>query len=187
MVSMRGVMPTVGQELMPPMDTGGVKISIVTDPNLPIEASRRIVEKVNTILEENGPLLRLSSANGSEPGVLSIGSGSGIDNIAITATYVNRYEREETIWEIEHRLRPLLAEIDNIKSLEVVDYGATAMASIRASVDVTLFSPSFVDLERAGDLVEQALYKTKGLVSVARSWHNDKTVYNLEIDPYNLV
>ncbi|OEU50011.1 MAG: hypothetical protein BA866_07705, partial [Desulfobulbaceae bacterium S5133MH15] len=181
-ISVRGVMPTVGQELMPPMDTGGVRVNIVTDPNLPIEASQRIIGEVNTILTENGPLLRLSSAIGSEPGVLSIGSGSGTDHIAITATYVNRYEREETIWEIEHRLRPLLARIDNIKSLEVVDFGATAMASIRASVDVTLSSPSFADLETAGDLVEKALYKTKGLVSVARTWHNDKTIYNLEID-----
>jgi len=181
-ISVRGVMPTIGQELMPPMDTGGVRINIVTDPNLPIETSQRIIEEVDVILKESGPLLRLSSAIGSEPGVLSIGSGSGTDHIAITATYVNRYEREDTIWEIEHRLRPLLAEIDNIKSLEVVDYGATAMASIRASVDVTLSSPSFTDLEEAGDLVEQALYQTKGLVSVARTWHNDKSVYNLEID-----
>ncbi len=181
-VSVRGVMPTVGQELMPPMDTGGVKVTIVTDPNLPIEASRRVVEQANRILAENGPLLRLSSAIGSEAGVLSIGSGSGIDNIVITATYVNRYERDESIWEIEHRLRPRLAAIDNIKSLDVVDYGATAMASIRANVDVTLSSPSFIDLEKAGDLVEQALYKTKGLVSVSRTWYNDKSVYNLEID-----
>jgi multidrug efflux pump subunit AcrB len=181
-VSVRGVMPTVGQELMPPMDTGGVKISIVTDPNLPIEASQRIVKEVNSILAENGPLLRLSSAIGSEPGVLSIGSGSGTDNIAITATYVNRYEREESIWDIQHRLRPLLAQIDNIKSLDVVDYGATALASIRASLDVTLSSPNFADLEEAGDLVARALYNTKGLISVSRTWHNDKTVYNLSID-----
>jgi multidrug efflux pump subunit AcrB len=181
-ISVRGVMPTVGQELMPPMDTGGVKVNIVTDPNLPMEASQRIVEEVNTILAENGPLLRLSSAIGSEPGVLSIGSGGGTDHIAITATYVNRYERDESIWEIEHRLRPILARIGNIKSLEVVDFGATALSSIRASIDVTLSSPSFADLETAGDLVEKALYKTRGLVSVARTWDNDKTVYNLEID-----
>ncbi len=181
-VSVRGVMPTVGQELMPPMDTGGVKINIVTDPNLPIEASQRIVTEVNRILAENGPLLRLSSAIGSEPGVLSIGSGSGTDTIAITATYVNRYERKESIWEIQHRLRPLLAKIDNIKSLDVVDFGATAMASIRASLDVTLSSPSFADLEKAGDLVEKALYKTQGIVSVSRTWHDDKRVYTLKID-----
>ncbi|MDO8946534.1 MAG: efflux RND transporter permease subunit [Desulfocapsaceae bacterium] len=182
-VSLRGVMPTVGQELMPAMDTGGIKVNIVTDPNLPIEASQRIVREANTLLADNGPLLRLSSAIGSEPGVLSIGSGSGTDRIAITATYVNRYERDESIWEIEKRLRPLLARIDHVKRLEVVDFGATALASIRASVDVTLSSVNFDDLEKAGDLVEKALYKTRGIVSVGRSWDKDKSVYNLEIDP----
>jgi len=181
-VSIRLVMPTVGQELMPPMDTGGIKVNIVTDPNLPIEKSEFIVKQVDKILAENGNLLRLSSAIGSEPGVLSIGSGSGIDHISITATYINRYEREKTIWEIEQCLRPLLSQIDNIKSLDVVDYGATALPSIRANIDVMLSSPVFTDLEKAGNMVEKAMYKTPGIVSVVRAWQIDKTVYNLEID-----
>ncbi len=181
-VSVRGVMPVVGRELMPPMDTGGVQIRITTDPNLPVEASRKIVEEVNRIVTANGTLDRLSAAIGSEPGVLSIGSGSGTDHIAITATYVNRYERDESIWEIEHRLRTQLAEIENVKRLEVVDYGATALSSIRANIDVMLSSADFQDLVRAGDLVEKALYATRGLVSVSRTWDNDKTVYNLEIN-----
>ena len=181
-VSMRVVMPTVGRELMPPMDTGGVKINITTDPNLPIEASQKIIAQVNKIVAENGQLDRLSSSIGSEPGVLSIGSGSGIDHISVTATYVNRYERTESIWEIEHRLRKQLAGIENIKHLDVVDYGAIALASIRANIDIKLSSPDFSDLVQAGDLVEQALYKTGGVVSVSRTWDMDKTVYNLNID-----
>ncbi len=180
--SVRLVMPVVGRELMPPMDTGGVKISITTDPNLPIEASQKIIAEVNRIVAENGKLDRLSSSIGSEAGVLSIGSGSGIDHIAVTATYVNRYERSETIWDIEHRLRKQLAEIENIKHLDVVDYGATALASIRANIDIKLSSPNFADLTKAGDLVEKALYKTGGVVSVSRTWDMDKTVYNLNID-----
>jgi len=32
-MSVKVVMPVVGRELMPPMDTGGVRISITTDPN----------------------------------------------------------------------------------------------------------------------------------------------------------
>ncbi len=181
-VSMKGVMPTVGRELMPPMDTGGVKISITTDPNLPIDASRMIVEQANRIIAENGTLDYLSSAIGSEAGVLSIGSGSGTDHIEITATYVNRYEREDSVWDIEHRLRPLLAEIENIKRLDVVDYGATALSSIRANIDVMLTGPDFDDLIHAGDMVERALYKTQGVVSVSRTWDIDKTVYDLDID-----
>ena len=181
-VSVRGVLPTVGRELMPPMDTGGVLIRITTDPNLPIEASRQIVRRANAIITDSGTLEYLSAAIGSEAGVLSIGSGSGSDHIAITATYVNRYERQESIWDIEQRLRASLAEIENIKRLDVVDYGATALASIRANIDVMLSSPDFDDLVRAADLVEQALYKTRGVVSVSRTWDIDKTVFNLDFN-----
>ena len=181
-VSIRVVMPTVGQELMPPMDTGGIKINIVTDPNLPIEKSEFIVKQVDKILGENGNLLHLSSAIGSEPGLLSIGSGSGADHISIIATYINRYERKESIWEIARKLRPLIGKIDNIKSLDLVDYGATALSSIRANIDVMLSGPVFTDLEKGGNMVEKAMYKTQGIVSVARTWYIDKTVYNLEID-----
>jgi len=182
-ISMRMVMPLVGQELMPPMDTGGIKVNMVADPNLPIEKSMAMVKAADRILGENGRLLRLSSAIGSEPGVLSIGSGSGIDHIAITATYVDRYKRKASVWEMERRLRPLMARIENLKRLEVVDYGATALSSIRANIDVMLSSPSFKDLETAGNRVEKALYKTPGLASVSRTWSNDKTVYNLDINP----
>ena len=180
--SAKMVMPVVGQELMPPMDTGAIKVNISTDPNLPIEASQHIVEQVNTILKENGPILYISSQIGSEPGIMSIGSGSGIDRIKIVATYINRLEREDSIYEINQRLRPLIAEIENIKSLEVVDTGSTVLSSIRAALDVTLYSSDIAELEKAGDLVEEALYKTQGLTSVERTWHTDKTVYNLNID-----
>ena len=185
-ISVRGVMPTVGQELMPPMDTGGTKISIVTDANLPIEETQKILEKANKIIASAGKLDYLSSSIGSEAGVLSIGSGSGIDHISITATYVNRYERKDSIWDIERKLRKELSQIPHIKTLDVVDYGATALASLRANIDVTLYSKSFEDLIVAGDKVADAMNKTKGVVSVSKTWHNDKIVYNLDIDQQKL-
>jgi len=180
--SVKGVMPTVGQELMPPMDTGGVKISITVDPNLPLSASEEVVKEADKIIAKHGELLYLSSAIGSEAGVLSIGSGSGIDHIAITATYVDRYHRKESVWDIEHKLRAELSQIKNVYSIDVVDYGATALASIRANIDVTLSSPSFTDLEKAGYMIEDAMRKTQGLVSVSKTWDKNKRVYDLEID-----
>jgi multidrug efflux pump subunit AcrB len=180
--SVKGVMPTVGQELMPPMDTGGVKISITVDPNLPIEASKQIVKEADAIIAKYGELLRLSSAIGSEAGVMSIGSGSGIDHITITATYVDRYHRKDSVWEIEHKLRQELSKIKNIYSLDVVDYGATALASIRANIDVTLSGADFKDLEKAGMMIEKAMRNTQGLVSVSKTWDNNKKMYDLEID-----
>ena len=181
-ISARGVMPTVGRELMPPMDTGGVKIDLVVDANLPIETSLKITEKVLKIVDDSGDLERLSTAIGSEPGVLSVGSGAGIDHIVMTATYVDRYSRSESIWEIEHRLRREIAKIEDVKRFDVVDYGATALSSIRANIDVMLSSPHFEDLVAAGDMVEATLSQTRGIVSVGRTWDYDKRVYDLEID-----
>jgi len=181
-VSVKGVMPTVGQELMPPMDTGGTKISITVDPNLPIEASQKVVQEANKIIKAQGKLLYLSSAIGSEAGVMSIGSGSGIDHIAITATYVDRYHRKKSIWQIERKLREELSKIQNVYSVDVVDYGATALASIRANLDVTLYSADLNKLQVAGDLVEKAMKKTGGIVSVSKTWANNKKVFEIVVD-----
>jgi len=92
--SVKLVMPVVGQELMPPMDTGGVNINITTDANLPIEKSEALMKKVNTIIKAQGKLLRISGSIGSEAGVLSIGSGSGIDHLKIVADLCGQIQKK---------------------------------------------------------------------------------------------
>ncbi len=180
--SVKLVMPTVGQELMPPMDTGGVNINITTASNLPIEKSEAIMEAVNEIIKKEGELLRISGSIGSEAGILSIGSGSSSDHLKIVATYVDRYKREEDIWQISKALREKIATIPNVKYLDVTPYGATALASIRATVDAKLSASNIDLLQEAGAKVEDALSKTKGVVSTSTTWDNDKVVYNLDID-----
>ncbi len=180
--SVKLVMPVVGQELMPPMDTGGVNIQITTDSNLPIQKSEEIMKKVNKIINAQGKLLRISGSIGSEAGVLSIGSGSGIDHISIVATYVDRYKRKKTIWQIAKALRDDIGKIPHVKYLDVSPYGSTALASIRASVDAKLSSSDITLLQDAGKKVRKALDKTKGIVSTDVTWDMDKVVYNLKID-----
>ena len=180
--SVKLVMPVVGQELMPPMDTGGVNINITTQANLPIEKSEEIMEAVNKIIKDQGKLLRISGSIGSEAGVMSIGSGSGIDHLSIVATYVDRYKRKKDIWEIARDLREAIVQIPNVKYLDVTPYGATALASIRANVDAKLSSSDIYQLQEAGRAVEEALSKTKGVVSTSTTWDMDKVVYNLEVN-----
>ncbi len=180
--SVKVVMPVVGQELMPPMDTGGVNIKITTDANLPIEKSEAIMKEVNRLIRKQGEILRISGSIGSEAGVLSIGSGSGTDHIFIVATYVDRYKREEDIWQISAALRKEIAKTPHVKDLDIAPYGATALASIRASVDAKLSSEDLNVLQIAGHKVEEALQKTQGVVSTSTTWDMDKMVYNLRID-----
>jgi len=180
--SLKLVMPAVGQELMPPMDTGGVNINITTDTNLPIEKTQEVMKRVNEVIKKQEKLLRVSGSIGSEPGVLSIGSGSGIDHITIVATYVDRYKRKKDIWQISRDLRREIAKIPNIKYLDVAPYGSTAMASIRANVDTKLSSDSLDKLQEAAIKVKSALDKTGGVVSTLISWDMDKKVYNIHIN-----
>ena len=180
--SVKIVMPVVGQELMPPMDTGGVNIKITTDANLPIHKSEEIMKKLNILIQKEGEVLRISGSIGSEAGVLSIGSGSGTDHLSILATYVNRYEREKDIWQISTALRKEIAKIPHVKYLDVSPYGATALASIRANVNAKLSGSDLSALQKAGVDVEKALQKTQGVVSTSSTWDMDKVVYNLNID-----
>jgi multidrug efflux pump subunit AcrB len=180
--SLKFVMPVVGQELTPPMDTGAVNIKITTQSNLPLEKSKYVMQEVNKILKSKGQLLRVSGSIGSEAGVMSIGSGSGIDHLNIVATYVDRYHRDKDIWQISKKIREELVNIAYIKEFDVTPYGAIAMASIKGNVDAKLSSNDINKLQLAGDMVQKALLNTKGVVSVLRSWDKEKSVYNLDID-----
>ncbi|NPA59846.1 MAG: efflux RND transporter permease subunit, partial [Epsilonproteobacteria bacterium] len=75
-----------------------------------------------------------------------------------------------------------LSKIKNVYSVDVVDYGATALASLRANIDVTLSGSNFKDLEIAGDMIEKAMKKTQGVVSVSKTWQSNKKVYELDVD-----
>ncbi|MFK5882500.1 MAG: efflux RND transporter permease subunit [Sulfurospirillum sp.] len=180
--SVKIVIPVVGQELMPPMDTGGVNIKITTDANLPIQKSEALMKKVNDIIKKQGKLLRISGSIGSEAGVLSIGSGAGIDHLSIVATYIDRHHRKKSIWQISKALRAQISRLKNVKQLEVTPYGSTALASIRATVDAKLSSSNIDLLQDVGAKVKKALENTKGVISTATTWDTDKVVYNLKID-----
>ena len=181
-VAIKLVMPVVGLELTPPMDTGAVNIQITTEPNLPLSESEKVMERLNTILKKQGKLIRVSGSIGSEAGVMSIGSGSGIDHLKVVATYVDRHHRTEDIWHIAGKIRTALAKLPHIKYFDVTPYGAIAIASIKGNVDAQLSSPDLTRLQAEGAKVKKALGQTKGIVTVLSSWDMDKTVYDLTID-----
>ncbi len=185
-VSIKVVMPLAGQELMPAMDTGAIKIKITTDSNLAINQSQKILKNVEEILKKSGNLQTTSSSIGSEAGVLSIGSGGGVNEILIIANYINRFEREEDIWSIQRKLREKISAIPNIKRLEVSDSGATAMASIKANLTVTLYGENLNELYQKALEYEAAMKKTKGVVNVSKSWDMDTISYQLDINPQKM-
>ena len=95
---------------------------------------------------------------------------------------MDRFSRKQNIWQLEDTIRNKLSNLEGIKRLDVFDFGATPLSSVKASVDVRLKSPMVDGLADKADLVRQAIKDVKGLTSVSTSWDKDFSEFVLDID-----
>ncbi len=134
-LTMKSVIPVTGRDLMPPMDTGIVIVRAEADSNTSLEKSERLLTEMERALYSIPGVIRVSSTIGSEPGVLSFGSGKTPNQIEMKIQFIDRFHRKETIWEIERELQEKLSQIPGLKYVNVMDFGATPLSSIKATVD----------------------------------------------------
>ena len=181
-LTMKNVMPLLGRDLMPPMDTGLVIVRAEADPNSSLEKVEEILSKMEKAIYSMPQVLRVSSTIGSEPGVLSFGSGKLPQQIEMKIQFIDRFHRKETIWQIEEKLREKLSQIPGLKYVNVMDFGATPLSSIKATIDEMIYGKDPEILNKIGEKLLSLMYKVKGLTSVSRSWYMDKKEYILQID-----
>ncbi len=180
--SLKNVMPTIGKDAMPPMDTGIIKAQIVFSANESVDSAEKKLKPFLQWLDKQKWLVRSSIAFGTEPGILSLGSGNLPTEATITINAVNRFEREKSIWELENSIRDRLSNLEGIKRNDVFDFGATALSSIKATVDTRISSPVIKGLPEKSKEVAKAMQTVKGLTSVSTSWDKDFSEYVIDID-----
>jgi len=181
-VSMKSVMPTIGRDAMPPMDTGIIKAQVAFSSNETVNSAEKKIEPLLEWLHNQPWAVRSSVAFGSEPGVLSLGSGNLPAEATITINCVDRFNRKQSIWTLEDTIRNRIANLEGVKRDDVFDFGATAVSSIKASVDVRLKSPVVDGLSEKAHAVANAVKTVKGLTSVSTSWDKDFSEIVLDID-----
>jgi multidrug efflux pump subunit AcrB len=180
-------MPLVGRDLMPPMDTGIIKVAFETDANTSLTETEATLAKMEEIIRSRPEVTSVSSVIGSEPAVISFGAGRLAQQGAITIHMVDRFRRKATIWDIENALRDQFHELPGLKSVDVFDFGATPLSSIRAPVDVMISGPETDTLDRLGQDVEQRLREhLRGATSISRSWSLDNEEVTFTADPEKL-
>ncbi|MFO7861196.1 MAG: efflux RND transporter permease subunit [Desulfosalsimonas sp.] len=167
-------MPLAGRDLMPPMDTGILKVSFETWPNMSMDRTRQVVKQMEQVITGTPGYVRMSTAVGAEPSVISFGSDQTPQEGLMTVHFKNRFERPETLWEIEADLRQAFAQIPGLKTVHVFDYGATPLSAIAAPVDVRISGPDPQILDQLADKVKQRLGQVKGLKSISRTWDFSK-------------
>lgn len=180
--SIKVVIPTLGGDLMPPMDTGIIKVHLRFSSNETTESVQERITDFFTWLHSKKEVVMSSVAVGSEPGVLSIGSGSLPTEVTMTINCVDRFSRSLSLWEIEAQIREKLSKYKNVIDVDVYDFGATAMSSIKAPLDVRLYSQDYIYLSEDAKKVSDKLMSVKGLNSVSRSWNNDFMEVSVDID-----
>ncbi len=180
-------MGLVGRDLMPPMDTGIIKIAFETDANSSLQATEAALGRMEAIIRDRSDVTSVSSVIGSEPAVISFGAGRLAQQGLLTVHLLDRFHRDETIWEVEDSLRAQFRQIPGLESVDVFDFGATPLSSIRSPVDVMISGPDLAVLDRIGNEVEQRLRDgVRGATSVSRSWTMDSQEIGFQADPEKL-
>jgi len=180
-------MPLAGRDLMPPMDTGIVKVTFEADAGSSLRATEDILDRMEAIIEKSPGVESSIAMIGSEADVISFGSGRTPRQGAITVNFVDRFHRKETIWQIEDDLRRQFDEIAGVRHVDVYDYGATPLSTIKAPVDVMISGPDLGTLSSiAKDIQHRLVTHLRGATSIGRSWRLDSQEAALELDPGQL-
>ena len=181
-LSIKNIMPVLGRDIMPPMDTGIVIAKVKFSANSTVDASEHKLQKFLKWLHKQ-PYVEMSSvAFGSEAGVLSLGNGNLPSEATITINCVDRFHRKLTIWQIESIFRDKLNQLEGVKSVDVYDFGATPLSTIKAPLDVRVRSATYYDLSREASYIAKNMEKIKGLTSVDTSWDANYQEISLNID-----
>jgi len=181
-LSVKNVMPIIGRDVMPPMDTGIVKVHVKFSSNDTVEDATKKLHPFLTWLHTQKEVKMSSVAFGSEAGILSLGNGNLPSEAIITINYVNRFERKDTIWKIEENLRDELHKLNGLKEVDVFDFGATALSSIKAPLDIRIKSSDYINLPYIADKIIKKVEDTQGLTSISKSWDNDFSEVNVQIN-----
>ncbi len=181
-LSGRHIVPLIGRDSMPPMDTGIIKVKMAFSANSTVGASEKKLKPFVSWLTKQPWYKKSSIAFGTEAGVLSIGSGDLPTEASMTIIAVNRFKRKLTIWQLNKMIRAKIASLNGVVRDDVFAFGATPVSSIKATVDERLESPYVTGLSKDATKVAGALRHVRGLTSISTSWGKDFAEYELDIN-----
>ncbi len=173
--SAKTVLPLIGRELMPRMDTGMVTVKADLPASMPVGDVETSIKKIEKVINSNEHVLSVSTVAGSEPGQVSFGSGGQLlQQVDIQVRLTTRDKRSENIWEIMGSWRNELSLIPELVSFSVSEFGATPMSTTRAPIDVMISGRDPEVLYRLAENIDGRLRKIKGLSDLRFTWSKSK-------------
>jgi hydrophobe/amphiphile efflux-1 (HAE1) family protein len=173
-----------GMELLPKMDGGSSFVTVETPSGSSLAETENVMREVERIVLDEEEVVRISNQMGFEPGMHSFGGGGvqGPTQGYLSITLTPRTERDESIWEIQDRIRERLQRIPNVQNLVVRESGSTAKATTASSIVVSIKGEDPLVLDRLGELVLERVRAVPGVVNPWRSWRTDQNTIALRVD-----
>ncbi len=177
-------LPVIGRDLMPPMDTGIIKIAVQMYSNTSLAETSLTVAKMEKLISAHSEVTSISSMIGSEPEVISFGPARTPQQCDMTVHLTDRFHRKATIWQVESAIRQQLRDLPGVQFADVYDYGATPLSTVGAPVDVMFTGPDLAELHKlATEAADRLTRNVHGLTSVRTTWNLDSRELQLHVIP----
>ncbi len=179
------LMKIVGRELMPRMDSGTFIVNYETQPDMDAPGIEKIASQIEHSIKSSlkpGWLLSMSAVDGSEAGVKSFGASRVLQHGQITVNIIDRFHRDQTIYQIEADVRKKIRRLPGLISANVTEFGATPLSSIRGTVDIMITGNNPILLDQLADSVLYRLKEVRGLTGLERTWQGKSKRINLQIN-----
>ena len=173
-----------GMEVLPKMDGGSFFITLETPSGSSLEETQRVLSEVEAILKKEPEVIKFQSQVGFEQGMHSFSSFGvqGPTQGSVTVTLTDRTNRDESIWEIEARVRDAITRIPNIRTSTVRELGNTAKSTTTAPIIVRLSGDDPLVLDRLGSEVKKRLASVSNVIEPTRSWRFDQKRMMVKVD-----
>ncbi|MCK5688422.1 efflux RND transporter permease subunit, partial [Myxococcota bacterium] len=175
---------SMGMETLPPMDGGAFYISLETPSGSSLQETERAVKMVEELLKKEPEVKKIQSQIGFEEGMRSF-SGTGAQGPTlgfISATLSDRTDREDSIWDIENRVRKEVLKVPGIRVFTVREMGNTAKATTVAPIAIRISGPDRLVLDHIGDEVKAKILPIDSVVEPVRSWRIDQKQMTVSVD-----
>lgn len=179
------LMNVVGRELMPLMDSGTFLVNYEAQPDMDAPGVEKLAGQIEQSVKSSlkpGWLLSMSGVDGAEAGVKSFGADRVLQHGQITVNIIDRFHRDQSIYQIEEAVREKIRKLPGLISSNVTEFGATPLSSIRSTVDMMITGPDPGELDQLADSVMNRLKYVRGLTGIERTWQGKSRRINLQIN-----
>lgn len=178
------MIPLIGMEMVPVMDSGQVYISMEAEPGSSLKKTAWITKQVEKNLDNISEIEIYSSQIGTDTGsnTSSITGANGVQQSYISVILSDRNKRKRSIWDIEEEIRKNINKIPGLRSFVVRELGSTAISTTKAPLVIKLSGKNSKVLEYMAEEIIPKLKLVPGAENITTSWTIENPELHLEMD-----